>query len=190
MYSLRTSFWTVPRRADRGAEACSATAADRARGIGGGALIVIDVLTRSRGRSRNRVRMSSSVLTATPTFPTSPWARGASESRPIWVGRSKATLSPSFPWERRYLNRTFVSSAVPKPAYWRIVQRRPRYIVAWTPRVNADSPGKPIRWRAPRTSSSVGPTTTSRGSPLRVRLVAVVLWGGDCASLRRRAAPP
>src|SRR3990170_2875081 len=179
MYSLRMSFWTVPRRADRGTEACSATAAYRARRIGAVALIVIDVLTLSRGRSRNRVRMSSSVLTATPTFPTSPWARGTSESRPIWVGRSKATLRPSFPWERRYLNRTFVSSAVPKPAYCRIVQRRPRYIVACTPRVKGGSPGKPRRSSAWRIASSGGPTTTSRGRPPPVRPTATVRSGVD-----------
>ena len=34
-----------------------------------------------------------------------------------------------------------VSSAVAKPAYWRIVQNRLRYIVGWTPRVNGYSPG-------------------------------------------------
>ena len=32
---------------------------------------------------------------------------------------------------------------VEKPAYWRIVQSRPRYIVGWTPRVNGNSPGRP-----------------------------------------------
>ena len=32
--------------------------------------------------------------------------------------------------------RAFVSVAVPKPAYWRIVHSRPRYIVGCTPRVN------------------------------------------------------
>ena len=29
------------------------------------------------------------------------------------------------------------------PAYWRIVQRRWRYIVGYTPRVNGYSPGSP-----------------------------------------------
>ena len=33
------------------------------------------------------------------------------------------------------------SAAVPKPAYWRMVQSRPRYIVGWMPRVNGKRPG-------------------------------------------------
>jgi len=37
----------------------------------------------------------------------------------------------------------FDSAAVEKPAYWRIVQKRPRYMVGWTPRVKGYSPGKP-----------------------------------------------
>ena len=34
-------------------------------------------------------------------------------------------------------------AAVPKPAYCRMVHRRPRYIVGWMPRVKGNSPGKP-----------------------------------------------
>jgi hypothetical protein len=61
----------------------------------------------------------------------------------------------------------FESSAVPKPAYWRIVQNRPRYMVDWTPRVNGYSPGSPSR------SSSAGFTseatyTGSSGIPEEV----------------------
>ena len=41
--------------------------------------------------------MSSMESMATPTLPTSPWASGASESYPIWVGRSKATDRPVVP---------------------------------------------------------------------------------------------
>ena len=37
-----------------------------------------------------------------------------------------------------------VSSAVPKPANWRIVHSRPRYIDGYTPRVYGNSPGSPI----------------------------------------------
>ena len=58
------------------------------------ALIVIEVDTPSNGIPSKRRRMSSRVSMATPTLPTSPAASGWSESRPIWVGRSKATLSP------------------------------------------------------------------------------------------------
>ncbi len=45
-----------------------------------GALMVMDVVTRSMGSRRHRTFMSSSVSIATPTFPTSPAASGASES--------------------------------------------------------------------------------------------------------------
>ena len=80
--------------------------------------------------------MSSTVSIATPTRPTSPSARGESESMPICVGRSKATESPVCPAARSTRKRAFVSLAVPKPAYWRIVHSRPRYIDDCTPRVN------------------------------------------------------
>ena len=92
------------------------------------ALIVIDVVTFSRGSPARSSRMSARESMATPTFPTSPSARGWSESRPIWVGRSKAQDSPVWPAWRRNLNRSFVVSAEPKPAYCRIVQSFPRYI--------------------------------------------------------------
>ena len=45
-------------------------------------------------------------------------------------------------------------AAVPKPAYWRIVQSRPRYIVGCTPRVNGNSPGQPELARRSRTAAS------------------------------------
>ena len=79
--------------------------------------------------------MSSRVSMATPTFPTSPAAKGSSESRPICVGRSKATLSPVCPASSNARNRSLVWSAVPNPAYWRMVQRRPRYMVGCGPLV-------------------------------------------------------
>ena len=47
--------------------------------------------------------MSSMESMATPTFPTSPIASGLSESSPICVGRSKATLNPVVPLLSRYL---------------------------------------------------------------------------------------
>ncbi len=87
--------------------------------------------------------MSSSESMATPTLPTSPSAMGASESSPICVGRSNATESPVWPASRSARNRAFVSSAVPNPAYWRIVHSRPRYIVGCGPLVNGYSPGPP-----------------------------------------------
>src|SRR2546422_7783321 len=53
--------------------------------------MVMEVETFSRGIPSKRVSMSSSESMATPTLPTSPCARGASESNPICVGRSNAT---------------------------------------------------------------------------------------------------
>src|SRR3990167_9347133 len=50
---------------------------------------------------------------------------------------------PPRPRAIMWRNRWFVSDAVAKPAYCRIVQRRPRYIDAWMPRVNGYSPGAP-----------------------------------------------
>ena len=93
------------------------------------ALIVIDVVTLSRGRSASSRRMSASESMATPTLPTSPSARAWSESSPIWVGRSKAHDSPVWPAASRNLKRSLVSSAVPNPAYWRMVHSRPRYML-------------------------------------------------------------
>ena len=58
------------------------------------ALMVIEVVTLSIGRSAMRRRMSARESMATPTLPTSPSARGWSESYPICVGRSKAHESP------------------------------------------------------------------------------------------------
>lgn len=52
-------------------------------------------------------------------------------------------LNPVSPSESKYLKRLFVCSAVPMPENWRIVHKRPRYMVACTPRVNGYSPGKP-----------------------------------------------
>ena len=58
-----------------------------------------------------------------------------------------------------------VSSAVPKPANWRIVHSRPRYMLGYTPRVNGYSPGSPIASGA-GTSASV--YSGRIGSPLSV----------------------
>jgi hypothetical protein len=98
------------------------------------ALIVIEVDTRSSGMSANRRARSSTVSMATPTRPTSPAAIGWSESYPIWVGRSKAVERPVWPADSRARKRRLVSSAVPNPAYCRMVQSRPVYMEAWMPR--------------------------------------------------------
>jgi hypothetical protein len=67
------------------------------------ALIVIDVETRSSGRPSSRTCMSSIVEIDTPDRPTSPRASGWSASRPICVGRSKATDRPVCPDANRNL---------------------------------------------------------------------------------------
>ena len=59
--------------------------------------MVIDVDTSSSGMPSNTRRMSSMVSIATPVRPTSPSHSGSSESRPSWVGRSKAIESPVDP---------------------------------------------------------------------------------------------
>ena len=79
--------------------------------------------------------MSATESMATPTRPTSPAARGSSESRPICVGKSNAVDSAGWPCSIRKRKRRFVSAGVPKPAYWRIDQGRPRYMSRWIPRV-------------------------------------------------------
>src|SRR5206468_12973409 len=68
----------------------------------------------------------------------------------------------------RYLNRLLVSSPVPNPAIWRIVQRRPRCIVGYGPRVNGQRPGSPMSLDGVSATSS-GVSTRCTGSPEPVR---------------------
>ena len=93
--------------------------------------MVIEVETSPSGMPANRRSMSATESTATPTLPTSPAARGSSESMPIWVGRSNATDNPVCPASSSARNRSLVASALPKPAYWRMVHGRPRYMVGY-----------------------------------------------------------
>ena len=62
--------------------------------------IVIDVVTAARSMSANSASMSAAESIATPQCPTSPRLTASSESRPISVGMSKATLSPPPPAAR------------------------------------------------------------------------------------------
>src|SRR2546423_9264096 len=142
-------------------------------------LIVSDTLTRSSGMPANASSMSASESTAIPTRPTSPSARGSSESSPSCVGRSNATLSASWPCAIRYLKRALVSAGVPKPMYWRIVHRRSRYMCAWIRRVNGYSPGRPTSRSTSRPARSSGPYTGLIGNP------ACVLRSFITSSLRR-----
>jgi hypothetical protein len=97
MYSLGTSFWIVPVILSPGTPFSSATSWYISSSRAAGALIVIEVDTSSSGSWSKRIRMSSIESMATPTLPTSPCAISASESWPIWVGRSKATDRPPVP---------------------------------------------------------------------------------------------
>ena len=94
-----------------------------------GPLMVMETETWSSGIPSKRVSMSAREEMATPHTPTSPRDRGWSESYPMSVGKSKATLRPVWPFARRYLYRSLVSSAVANPANCRMVQRRVRYMV-------------------------------------------------------------
>ena len=143
MYSFRMSFWMVPRNRARDTPCFSAVTRYMAQRMAAGPLMVMEVETWSKGMPSKRVSMSSRESMATPSRPTSPRDRGWSESYPKRVGMSKATESPVWPCSSRYLKRALVSEAVPKPANWRMVQSRPRYMVAWIPRVSGYSPGKP-----------------------------------------------
>ena len=79
-YSLRISFWIVPRSLRTSAPCLRATAMYIASRMPAGALMVIEVETCSSGISRNSVCMSSSDEIETPTLPTSPCASGSSAS--------------------------------------------------------------------------------------------------------------
>ena len=100
-YSFRMSFWIVPESAFHSVPRRRATARRRPRRTDAVALIVIEIDTSPSGMPSRSVSMSSIESIATPTRPTSPRARAWSESKPIWVGRSKATERPVCPWERR-----------------------------------------------------------------------------------------
>ncbi len=143
MYSLSTSFCTVPPSFRRATPCSSPTTTYIASRMAAVALIVIEVVTWSSGMPRKRSARSSTVSIATPTRPTSPSAIGWSESYPIWVGRSNAVDNPLCPASSSRWNRRLVSSAVPNPAYCRMVQSRPVYIDGWMPRVKGNSPGGP-----------------------------------------------
>ena len=80
MYSFRMSFCTVPRSRDGATPCCSATSSYSSSSSDAGALIVIDVDTSPSGMPPRRIVMSASESIATPVRPTSPSARGSSES--------------------------------------------------------------------------------------------------------------
>ena len=163
--SFNRSFWTVPEMRSSGTPCLRAVSSYRARRMGAVALMVMLVETLSSGIPAKSSSMSASDPMETPTLPTSPSASGSSASMPSWVGRSSASDSPVWPWPSKYLKRWFVSRGVPKPAYWRIVQSLPRYMLRWMPRVNGYSPGG-----GGASFTSSGPYTGWMAIPLRVTL--------------------
>ena len=80
MYSLRMSFWTVPRSFSGPTPWRRPTASYRASRMAAVALIVIEVLTDPRSIPANRRAMSWTVSMGTPTRPTSPATRASSLS--------------------------------------------------------------------------------------------------------------
>jgi hypothetical protein len=80
MYSLRMSFWSVPRSWSGRTPCFSAAAMYMAQMMAAGELMVMEVLTWPRGRPSSRISMSRRELTATPHLPNSPRASGASVS--------------------------------------------------------------------------------------------------------------
>ena len=155
--SFRMSFCAVPRSDLTSKPRRSAIARYIAIRIAAEPLTVSDTVMRSRSMPSKAISKSRSVSIAIPTRPTSPSASGSSESSPHCVGRSKATLRPVWPLAIRYLKRAFVSAALPKPVYCRIVHGCLRNISGWIPRVNGNWPGRPSIESPPvaATSSSV-----------------------------------
>ena len=94
MNSFRMSFWIVPDSFFQSAPCFSATTRYIAKIIAAGELIVIDVVMSPSAMPSKSVSMSARDVTFTPHFPTSPSESSWSGSRPISVGRSKATLKP------------------------------------------------------------------------------------------------
>ena len=103
MNSFRISFWIVPEIAFQSAPCRSATTRYIANSIDAGELMVIDVVMSAREMPSKSASMSASEAMLTPHFPTSPSDRSWSGSRPIRVGRSKATLRPVPPAASRCL---------------------------------------------------------------------------------------
>ena len=100
MYSLKMSVCSVPLSLPRSAPCRSAATSIMQNTGTAGPLIVIDVVTSSSGIESNSTSMSAAESMATPQWPTSPSDCGSSESRPIRVGMSKATLRPPPPRPR------------------------------------------------------------------------------------------
>ena len=101
MYSFKMSFWMVPRKSSRRTPCFSAVATYIAQMAAAGELIVMLVETLSSGIPSSNTSISLREDTATPHFPNSPSASGASVSYPIKVGRSNAMERPVCPFSSK-----------------------------------------------------------------------------------------
>ena len=121
------------------------------------ALIVMEVVTSPSGRPSSSISMSSIELIGTPTRPTSP-CRGRRVGVVAHLRRQvEGDRQAGLALLEQVAEAAVGLGGVAKPAYWRIVHSRPRYMVGWTPRVNGNSPGVPSAWSAcqPSRSSAV-----------------------------------
>ena len=174
-YSFSMSFCKVPPRARRDVPALSPACTYMASTMAAGELIVIEVVMAPRSISANRSSMSAKVSTATPQRPTSPSLCGSSESRPMRVGRSKATDSPPPPDRRSSRKRT----SCPRPSRTRRTSASSTTSTGTStrrPRVNGACPGQPTealagRRRAAPVSAGRRPVHTGGpgGSPTSSR---------------------
>ena len=114
--SFRMSFCVVPRSSRGFARWRSATATYSASSHAAVALMVIEVFIFASGMPSKSASMSAMWLIGTPTLPTSPAAIGSSESKPVCVGRSKATLNPVWPLPRFVRKRAFAARGSVCPA--------------------------------------------------------------------------
>ncbi len=102
--------------------------------------MVIEVLTSPSGMPSSSTFMSRTGRDGDAHLPTSPRARACRRRSPsAWADRRRSR-GPSGPARAVRGSAGWVCSRSPKPANWRIVQKRPRYIVGCTPRVNGYSP--------------------------------------------------
>ena len=129
------SFCSVPPSLAIGTPCFSAAAMYIAQMTAAGPLMVIEVVTWSSGMPSKRISMSASDETATPHLPNSPQRHRVVVVVAVERRHVEGDREARLPLLSRYLKRSLVSSAVPKPANMRIVHGLARYIVGWTPRV-------------------------------------------------------
>jgi hypothetical protein len=139
MYSLRMSFWMVPESL-RTSRRCLGRQPRRGRaGSLAVALMVIEVEMRSRGCREEALHVLDRV-DGHADFADLAEGHGlvgvVADLGGQVEGDGEAGLVP---WlEQEFVAAVGLSSASPMPAYWRMVQRRPRYMVGWMPRVKGN----------------------------------------------------